>query len=103
MVGEVAYKLDLPPKLSRVYSVFHISMLKKCLVNASQAISVQPEELQENLSLIKDAVQILDRKEQVLRIKVISLVLVQWQHHGSEEATWEQESDIYAWYPHLFY
>ena len=62
-VGKVAYKLDLPPKLSGVHSVFHVSMLKKCLVDASQVISVQPEELQENLSLIEDAVQILDRKE----------------------------------------
>ena len=75
-VGEVAYKLELPPELSGVHSVLHVSMLKKCLVDASQVIPVQPEELQENLIVIEDAVQILDRKEQVLRNKVITLVLV---------------------------
>ena len=34
-VGEVAYKLDLPPELSGVHCVFHVSMLKKCLTNVS--------------------------------------------------------------------
>jgi hypothetical protein len=29
--GEVAYKLELPPQLSDVYDVFHLSQLKKCL------------------------------------------------------------------------
>ena len=28
-VGEVAYELALPPGLSRVHSVFHVSMLKR--------------------------------------------------------------------------
>ena len=55
-VGEVAYKLDLPSKLSGVYSIFHVSMLMMCLVDTSQVISVQPKELQENLSLIEDVV-----------------------------------------------
>jgi hypothetical protein len=29
--GEVAYQLELPPQLSDVYDVFHVSQLKKCL------------------------------------------------------------------------
>ena len=29
--GEVAYRLELPPNLSRVHDVFHVSQLKKCL------------------------------------------------------------------------
>jgi hypothetical protein len=27
----VAYKLDLPPSLARVYDILHVSQLKKCL------------------------------------------------------------------------
>jgi hypothetical protein len=29
--GEVAYQLELPPQLSDVHEVFHVSQLKKCL------------------------------------------------------------------------
>jgi hypothetical protein len=29
--GEVAYQLELPPQLSDVHDVFHISQLRKCL------------------------------------------------------------------------
>ena len=62
-VGEVAYKLDSPPELSGVHTIFHVSMLRKCLADASKVVLVQPEELQEDLSLVEDAVQILDRME----------------------------------------
>ena len=77
-VGEVAYRLALPPELSAVHSVFHVSMLRKCLADVSQVIPVQPEVLQEDLSFVEEAVQIVDRREQVLRNKVIPLVLVRW-------------------------
>ena len=29
--GEVAYQLELPPQLSKVHDVFHVSQLRKCL------------------------------------------------------------------------
>jgi hypothetical protein len=29
--GEVAYQLELPPQLSDVHHVFHVSQLRKCL------------------------------------------------------------------------
>ena len=32
-------------------------------------------------------IKVLDRKEQVLRNKVIPLVKILWHHHGVEEAT----------------
>ena len=52
--------------------------------------------------MVDDTVQILDQKEQVFRNKVISLVLVQWWHHGSEEVTWECEEDIRSLQLYLF-
>ena len=45
MVGEVAYRLALPPELSAVHDVFHVSMLRNCLADMSQVIPVQPEVL----------------------------------------------------------
>jgi hypothetical protein len=35
--GEVAYQLELPPQLSDVHDVFHVSQLKKCLSSRGTA------------------------------------------------------------------
>ncbi|GKB06728.1 putative reverse transcriptase domain-containing protein [Tanacetum coccineum] len=37
-VGTVAYRLELPEKLRRVYSTFHVSNLKKCLSDEPLAV-----------------------------------------------------------------
>jgi hypothetical protein len=44
----------------------------------------------------------LDREEKRLRNKVIPLVKVQWNWHGTDEASWEREEDIRCDYPQLF-
>ena len=46
--------------------------------------------------------QIVDRKEQVLRIKVIPLVKLLWKNHEREAATWEPESQMRRQDPQLF-
>ncbi|XP_069152940.1 uncharacterized protein [Solanum lycopersicum] len=39
-VGEVAYKLSLPPSLSAVHPVFHVSMLRKYIPDESHVLSL---------------------------------------------------------------
>lgn len=56
----------------------------------------------ENLSYEEKPLEIIDRREKVLRNQTIPLVKVLWTNHGSEEATWEKESDMRNRYPHLF-
>jgi hypothetical protein len=46
--------------------------------------------------------RILDRKDQVLRNKNISLVKVLWSDYSVEEASWELEESMRNKYPHLF-
>ncbi|KAH6835045.1 hypothetical protein C2S53_011652 [Perilla frutescens var. hirtella] len=46
---------------------------------------------------------IVDRKIQKLRNKEIDLVKVIWNHHGSEEETWELESELLKKYPDIAY
>jgi hypothetical protein len=46
--------------------------------------------------------RILDRKDQVLKNKSISLVKVLWNNHLVEEASWELEESMRNKYPHLF-
>jgi hypothetical protein len=39
--GEVAYQLELPPQLSDVHDVFHVSQLKKCLHVSEEQIPME--------------------------------------------------------------
>ena len=58
-------------------------------------------QLKENLTYEETPMRIIDRKEQVLRSKVIPLVKVLWKNHEREAATWEPEVQIRQ-YPQLF-
>ena len=101
-MGSVAYKLKLPPELSRIDDTFHVSMLRKYIPDPSHVIREQPVQLKENLTYEETPVQIIDRKEQVLRSKVIPLVKVLWKNHEREAATWESEVQMRYQYPQLF-
>ena len=93
-IGPVAYRLDLPEELSRVYNVFHISMLRKYILDPSQVLEALEIELRDDLSYEEQPVQILGREEKELRNKTISLVKVLWRNHLVEEATWEREDQM---------
>ncbi|XP_074277795.1 uncharacterized protein LOC141601413 [Silene latifolia] len=59
-------------------------------------------EMDENLSYVEVAKEILDRKVRKTRNSEIALVKVLWSTHNVEEATWEAEAEIKEKYPHLF-
>ncbi|KAA0066186.1 hypothetical protein E5676_scaffold790G001080 [Cucumis melo var. makuwa] len=101
-VGPTAYRLEFPIELARIHDVFHVSMLRKYIPDLSHVLQEQPVELKEDLSYVEEPVQILDRKEQVLRNKTIPLIQVLWRHHGVEEATWEPKDQMKKRYPILF-
>ena len=77
-------------------------MLRKYIPDPSHVLTEQPVEIQENLIYEEKPMQILDRREQVLRNKTISLAKVLWRSHTVEEATWEQEAQMRHHYPQLF-
>ena len=101
-VGSLAYRLALPSELSMIHNVFHVSMLRKYIADPSHVLEEQPISLQNDLSYEEEPVQILDRKEQVLRSKSFQLVKVLWRSHQVEEATWEPEEQMRQQYPYLF-
>ena len=86
-VGPVAYKLKLPPELSKIHDTFHVSMLRNYIPDPSHVLREQPVQPKENLTYEKTHVQIVDRKEHMLRSKVIPLLKVLWKNHEREEAT----------------
>ena len=98
-VGPLACKLKLPPELSRIHDTFHVSMLRKYIPDPSHVLREEPMQLNENLTYEEISMQIVDRKEQVLRSKVIPLVKVLWKNHEREAATWEPEAQMRRQYP----
>jgi hypothetical protein len=85
--GEVAYQLELPPQLSGVHNVFHVSHLKKCLWILEEQLPIEELDLGGDLTYSEKPVKILDTVERVTHNKVINLCKVQWSHHTKGDAT----------------
>jgi hypothetical protein len=100
--GEVAYQVELPPQLSVVHNVFHVSQLEKCLRVPEEQIPMEQRDLGGDLSYNERPIRILDTVERVTRSKVFKMCKVQWSHHTEDEATWEHEEELRADYPDLF-
>jgi hypothetical protein len=58
-VGKVAYRLELPPELTGVHPVFHVSQLRKCVV-VEKRVPAQVLDIQETLEYLEYPVRILD-------------------------------------------
>ena len=101
-VGTVAYRLALPPSLSGVHEVFHVSMLRKYTLDLTHVVDWGGIIVDTDGTFEEGSTRILDSRDQVLRRKTLWLVKVLWQHRGVEEATWEHEDTMRATYPFLF-
>ena len=101
-IGDVAYRLALPPSISHVHDVFHVSMLRKYHPDPSHVLDWSHIELEPDISYEERPIRILDSREQVLRGITIHLLKILWSNHGFEEATWEREDEIRSKYPDLF-
>ncbi|XP_068315025.1 uncharacterized protein [Pyrus communis] len=102
-VGEVAYRLELPPELSKEHDVFHVSMLRHYVSDPLHVIPPQPLEINPYLTYDEEPVTILDWKDKVLRNKTVRLVKVLWRNHSVEETPWETKDQMKEMYPCLFY
>jgi hypothetical protein len=100
--GEVAYQLELPPQLSDVYGVFHVSQLKKCLRVPEEQIPMEDLDAKKDLSYQEHLVWILETSKRVTRNKRIKMYKVQWSHHTEDEATWEREEELKIEFPSFF-
>ena len=101
-VGTVAYRLALPPNMSGVHEVFHVSILKKYTPDPAHVVDWGQIEVDTDVTFKEGLVCIVDSCDQVLRRKTVRLVLVLWRHYGVEESTWDREDTMRATYPFLF-
>jgi hypothetical protein len=97
--GPVAYQLELPPHMSAVHNVFHVSQLRKCVRLPTEVLPEPDIEIEPNLSYQEYPVKVLDQKERSTRARSIRMYKVQWSHHSAEEATWETEDFLRSRFP----
>ena len=98
----MAYRLKLPPNLSQVHDVFHVSQPRRCFKDPIRAVDHEMLELQQDLSYREHPSRILDQSERRTRNKAIKFLKLQWSNHSEEEATWEREDRLREEYPDLF-
>ncbi|XP_019442246.1 PREDICTED: uncharacterized protein LOC109346962 [Lupinus angustifolius] len=75
-VGPVAYQIALPPLLSNLHNVFHVSQLKKYISDTSHIIEPDAIQLKDNLTFETMPIRIADRSVKALQGKEIALVKV---------------------------
>nr|GEU79428.1 reverse transcriptase domain-containing protein [Tanacetum cinerariifolium] len=95
-------RLELPEQLSRVYSTFHVSKLKKCMADEPLAIPLDEIQVDDTLNFIEEPVEIMDREVKRLKQSRILIVKVRWNSRRGPEFTWEREDQMQKKYPHLF-
>eukprot|EP00253_Pinus_taeda_P007755 PITA_07755 len=86
-IGEVAYKLALPP-IAKIHPVFHVSCLKKLIGNHCRIQTSLPK-LDEEGSIWLQLEQVLDMREWHLHGHTIKEVLVKWKDTSPKDVTWE--------------
>ncbi|WMV45820.1 hypothetical protein MTR67_039205 [Solanum verrucosum] len=86
-VGQVAYELELPQELSAVHSVFHVSMIRKCVGDPSYITSIEDVQGTWDLTYEEVPIAILDRQVKKLRNKEMASVKVIWRNQQVEEVT----------------
>ena len=97
-VGEIAYKLALPPD-AKVHPVFHVSQLKKHVGHATT--QSQLPLLDDQGLLAKEPLSILDRRIVKKKGQAVTEVLVQWRNTFPEDSTWEPFATLHHQYPHF--
>ncbi|GJZ35793.1 putative reverse transcriptase domain-containing protein [Tanacetum coccineum] len=101
-VGPVAYKLELPEELQGIHNTFHVSNLKKCLLDECLIIPLEEIRLDDKLNFIKEPIEIMDREVKQLKQSRIPIVKVRWNSRRGPEFTWECEDLFKSKYPYLF-
>jgi hypothetical protein len=83
--GEMSYKLELPPKMSEVHDVFHVSQLRKCLQAPNKPevfkeIDHNSIDLNHDLTYRERPICILGEDVRLTRRRKIRMYKVQWSN-----------------------
>ncbi|GKA64532.1 putative reverse transcriptase domain-containing protein [Tanacetum coccineum] len=97
-IGPMAYKLELPKKISNIHSTFYVSILKKYLSYKSLVIPMKEFQIDDKLNVVEEPVEIMDREVKQLKQSRIPIVKVRWNSKRGPAFTWERKVQIRAKY-----
>lgn len=98
-IGSVAYKLELPQG-SLIHNVFHVSLLKKKIGDKiTPSSSLPPMSTDGSPHWVPEKILNLG----LFKHKNLPVVrwLIRWAGFPTEDATWEDASDIQLCFPHF--
>ena len=75
----MTYQLALPPNL-KVHNVFHLYVLKRYVHDATHVINWNDVQVEPKGEFMVEPNCILDKREILLRNRIIGQVKVQWKH-----------------------
>ena len=81
-VRTLAYKVALPPSLSKIHNIFHVSTLRKYIYDPSHVMELEPIQISEDMTYEEVPIQIVDVMNKVLCHAVVKLVKIQWCNHS---------------------
>ncbi|BAT85193.1 hypothetical protein VIGAN_04270800 [Vigna angularis var. angularis] len=100
-IGPVAYELSLPPQLSNLHPVFHVSQLRKYIADPYHILKLEDIRLCQDRTLEMQPVRVEDSNTKYYKGKAVRLVKVAWDEKTGD-STWEVEDAMKDLYPHLF-
>ena len=96
-IGNVAYKLELPPT-AHIHPVFHVSQLRRAH-GVSNSSPVLPPQLTSDLEMVVEPAALLQVRPKVNGRNGEVEVMIQWQGLPEFEATWEDFSMVQHQFP----
>nr|GEZ97532.1 hypothetical protein [Tanacetum cinerariifolium]GFA10392.1 hypothetical protein [Tanacetum cinerariifolium] len=80
-------KLRLTEELNSVHNTFHVSNLKKCLVDANLHVPLDEIKVDKTFCFVKEPVEIMDQEIKKLKCRKIAPVKVRWNSKRGPEFT----------------
>ncbi|XP_069150304.1 uncharacterized protein [Solanum lycopersicum] len=77
-----------------IHMVFHVSMLRRYILDESRVLQYDAVELDDRLTFVEEPVAILTRDVRKLRLRSIPIFNIRWRHRLVEEATWETKQKM---------
>lgn len=96
-IGEVAYRLKLPPT-AKIHNVFHVSLLKK-KIGDQDSVATQLPPISDTSSYKWAPAAVLQRRIVKRNGAAATQWLIHWLGTATEEATWEFADEIQMRFP----